>query len=152
MGAAQATDREIDAALEAVGEAPMTPAEIHQVVEIRLAGRADMRLSILDAITQAPQVARARALLTKVLDSIEAKVNMGQIDLREEIALTRLLAKIAIIPEAKRIDAALEIGRQHLGYTSRGYDEDLRKLAEEAEIMAAAEREEQRRSEIEDAN
>jgi hypothetical protein len=148
----QATDREIDAALALEGLAPMTPVEMHEVVEARLAGRAALRLSVGDIVEDTPEITKARQLLSAVLEQIEEKLDTDHYTHVELIRLGKFLSSVSILPRAAALQGRLALAHQYAGFTRSGYDESLRKEAEDAEMLAAAEREEARRAEIDSAH
>lgn len=149
MACDQATDAEIEAALSVLGEARMTPEEIHSARELRLAGRAEMRGAIADAVREPPEVAKARRLLDVVLEQVKAKLEAGDYLGTELVRVGKWLSSIALLPRQSATNTAMELGRQYLGFTAKGYDDELRTEAEKAEMMAAAEREEAARRERE---
>jgi hypothetical protein len=148
----QLTDAEIDATLAATGEHPMTPGEIAQAVETRLAGRGQLRRLISESMVEIEEIAAARELLGRTLVEIETKLEGEYYSPAELIRLGKFLASVCILPRAAALQGRLELGRQYIGFTRAGYDEDLRTSSEEAEVLAAAEREEQRRKAIENAH
>lgn len=145
----QATDAEIEAALDAMGQPRMTAAEVHDAVQARMAGRANLRATIMSALNEPPQVARARELLDATLDRIETKLKNDEYVGTELIRLGRWLSSLVVVPRAAALAASFEAGRQYLGFTQRGYDDELRTEAERAELAEAADREEKRREQEE---
>lgn len=146
------TDKEIDAVLVTNGHGPMTPEEIHQATEARLAGRGEVRLGVADLVKDSPQIEKAKALLDKVLDKIKEKVENSEYSGSELVRVGKFLSSMSIVPRAAALQGRLALAHQYAGFTRNGYDADLRTEAEKADTLAAAERAEARRQAIENAN
>jgi hypothetical protein len=152
LATAQCTDTEIDAALAAVEQAPMTAAEIVLAVEARHGGRADMRATLAEAGLTTPRGERLGDIADTALTQLETHMANG-LDLdRRTISLVRAVLPYVEATMADRLRVLSEGARQYLGFTANGYDADLRAEAESAEVEQAADREEMRRRMAENAH
>ena len=149
LAIAQATDEEIEAALAAEELHRMTAVEIHEARELRLAGRGELRTSISEMLREPPQIARAKVMLDATFERIEEKLLNDEYTHTELVRLARFLAQFAIVPRAAALASSFEAGRQYLGFTAKGFDDDMRTELEKAELLASADREERRRREEE---
>lgn len=152
LAAEQATDNEIEAALAVLEEPPMTREEIVLSQQVRLAARANLRVAIGELARDEPQIAVARDLLDDVLKRVRVKLEEDAYTSTELVRVGKWLSSMVMSPRASTISMAMELGRQYLGFTARGYDDVLRTEAEKAEMIATAEREEQRRKDLENAH
>jgi hypothetical protein len=141
LATAQCTDTEIDAALAAVDMAPMTPAEVVLAVEARHGGRADMRATLAEAGLPTARGARLGKLADEALDTLETDVAAGNTPDRVLVTLVRAVLPYVEASAAERLRVLSEGARQYLGFTSAGYDAELRAEAESAELSQAADRE-----------
>lgn len=149
----QCTDQEIDAELELVGEGPMTPDEIRDAQQARLVGRAELRSAIFEDGTFPPGFEeKLRNAAAESLDRLCRRAQADLLNNREEIAFFGKVTAVLFPNPSTRAQVRLALAHQFLGFTAKGYDAELRSEAEDAERIAAAEREESRRREIDNAH
>jgi hypothetical protein len=145
----QCTDQEIDAALALLDEPPMSPGEIALAQQLRLVGRAELRSAIFEEVKD---LEKLRGVFEENVQRLAERGRAQLLTNREEIALFRALSSVLVANPATRAQVKNTLAHQFLGFTSKGYDAELRSDAEDAELIAAAEREEARRNEIDNAH
>lgn len=147
------TDHEIDAALALLGEAPLSAGEIALAQQTRHAARTALREALAESAAPHPLADRLRDVAQATLVAWRAAIAADDPDTARTWAQSwRAVAPYTGLTAADRDRALGREALQHLGYTAAGYDTALHRTAEDAEVMAAAEREEERRRAVRDAH